>query len=352
MNKKERQKRRKRKILLALLLLLLTGAVLSTGTYAWFTSNKTVTVDDITVNVASSNGLQISANAIAFTPVISNTDITGAKTNGYGGAVNVIPSGSSTLAPVSTIGEIDTNNGFIKMYRGEITADGASFVLSTERSEEDPDVTNAGDFIAFDIFLQVVSPSQVYITSNSNVAADGVSSGIENAARMAFVYEGFAPIGSAPAIIQGLKATNTTFTNGNNVQESTVKIWELYNDTHTSSGVENGVRYYAPHDADVATMNVGTGNAALTYYGVNSVFTNQPIGTTVADYVTQMNPTWNTPSTGIPTTTYEPFYYLNAGINKIRVYMWVEGQDIDCEDNASGGSIVYSLQFSLNNQAA
>ena len=26
--------------------------------------------------------------------------------------------------------------------------------------------------------------------------------------------------------------------------------------------------------------------------------------------------------------------------------MWVEGQDVDCEDNASGGSLSYNLQFS------
>ena len=72
-NSKKRNKRnRRRAILIAFLLMLLVGVVLGTGTYAWFTANKTVTVDDITVNVATSNGLQISADAITFKTLLSN----------------------------------------------------------------------------------------------------------------------------------------------------------------------------------------------------------------------------------------------------------------------------------------
>ena len=32
--------------------------------------------------------------------------------------------------------------------------------------------------------------------------------------------------------------------------------------------------------------------------------------------------------------------------------MWVEGQDVDCENYASGGSITYSLQLSRNTASA
>ena len=44
-------------------------------------------------------------------------------------------------------------------------------------------------------------------------------------------------------------------------------------------------------------------------------------------------------------TTDEPFITLAEGITKIRVYMWVEGQDVDCENNASGTDIGFNLQF-------
>ena len=39
------------------------------------------------------------------------------------------------------------------------------------------------------------------------------------------------------------------------------------------------------------------------------------------------------------------FLSLTSGITKVRIYMWIEGQDVDCENNASGGSITYNLQI-------
>ena len=38
-------------------------------------------------------------------------------------------------------------------------------------------------------------------------------------------------------------------------------------------------------------------------------------------------------------------FTLEKGVTKVRVYMWVEGQDVDCENNASGGQISFTLQF-------
>ena len=40
--------------------------------------------------------------------------------------------------------------------------------------------------------------------------------------------------------------------------------------------------------------------------------------------------------------------YIKEGITKVRVYMWVEGQDVDCEDKASGGSLSFNLAFSID----
>ena len=41
-------------------------------------------------------------------------------------------------------------------------------------------------------------------------------------------------------------------------------------------------------------------------------------------------------------------FYIEAGITKIRIYMWLEGQDVDSENKASHGDIRYFLQFTLN----
>lgn len=49
-------------------MILFCGVILSTSTYTWFTANKTVTINDITVNVAAMNGLQIFVDAINWKP--------------------------------------------------------------------------------------------------------------------------------------------------------------------------------------------------------------------------------------------------------------------------------------------
>ena len=39
---------------------------------------------------------------------------------------------------------------------------------------------------------------------------------------------------------------------------------------------------------------------------------------------------------------------LPNNVVKLRIYFWIEGQDIDCENHASGGNITLKLQFSLD----
>ncbi len=91
------------------------------------------------------------------------------------------------------------------------------------------------------------------MTSNSRVTASGASSGIENAARIAFVNEGNAATGTAPTTIQQLKSTGTP----------DPFIWEVNNDVHTAAAVQNANSVYhqttQQTDAD-----------PLEYYGVKS----------------------------------------------------------------------------------
>jgi len=36
---------------------------------------------------------------------------------------------------------------------------------------------------------------------------------------------------------------------------------------------------------------------------------------------------------------------LKAGVTKVRIYMWLEGQDYDCGDTASGMDVTWDLVF-------
>ncbi len=316
-------------------MILFTGVVLTSSTYAWFTANKTVTVEKIDVNVAASHGLQVSVDAINWKTVISNADINGAGTN-YVGVTNQLPtysadgSATNSIVPVSTIGEIDSSTGFMKMFEGEIASNSdGDYIITAEQSTETHS-SNSGSFIAFDIFFQTNQAESIYLTSNSNIIALGTSTGIENASRVAFINHGTVSAGASATEAQALKGGTDPV------------IWEPNYDIHTAAAVKNASDVY-----HITTTQ--TGGSVLAYNGVKADITasaNVLLDSTDSTYFGAVTPDITTTSAGISASAYQKVFDIQAGVTKVRIYMWVEGQDVDCENNASGGSISYNLQFS------
>ena len=333
MKKKQDQKRRKKWRTL-ILLLFITIIMFGTSTYAWFTANRVVTINDINVQVQASNGIQISTDAQNWKSVITNADIT---TNAYSGNNNQLP---GVVTAVSTNGAVDTATGATKgnliMYYGVVDTDANSgdYVITATRDTE-PGGTS-GHFVAFDIFLRVDQNTKVYLTPDSNVVASGTDKGLKNAARIGFAYKGH---GAVDATQETLLAINDP--------NSTAVIWEPNSDGH-SVAVVNSV---APdYDVDV------TGNQ-VTYFGLNGpietaaklkpiVKTGKIESTTYADRMTPKA------VTTVSNSTYTEFLDLTAGVTRYRVYMWIEGQDIDCENGATGSNITFQLQLSTENPSS
>ena len=333
MKKSQAKKNRRRKgILLAIIMILFTGVVLTASTYAWFTANRSVTVESIDVNVQATEGLQISTDATDWKAVITNDDITGAS---WSGVINQLPKGTGVFAsPVSTIGTTDSN-GLMEMYKGTVATPegGTENLLTAVKSTEANGTT--GDFVAFDLFFRSTKAQAIYLTSASTVTLkDGTSiDGLQNAARVAFINEGGVEYGSTAASAQAKKEGNLAL------------IWEPNYDTHTAAGVANA------HDA-YNTNTTTTGGSKLPYYGVKAPIATPGVAvdSTNASYFGSVSTTGSV-AAGIPSTAYIKVTDLVAGITKVRVYMWIEGQDVDCEDHASGGSITYNLQFSIDSRA-
>lgn len=331
-----KKKKKSKKIFIAILMILFTGVVLTASTYAWFTANKTVTVSEIDVNVTTSEGLQISTDAKNWKTVISNEDITGATWNGV---TNQLPNQTSSIKPTSTVGEVDGTTGFMKMFVGEVTSnDAGDYILTAEQSVE-TNSTISGDFVVFDLFFQTNAAATVYLTSNSTVGVvgDKTATGIQNASRVAFVTQGHVVPGTSEDAARALK-------NDGSVAPI---IWEPNYDVHTAAAVKHASDVYAK------TTSLA-GGAKLDYVGVKAAITkenNIPLNSTDATYFSAITPNIYSTEAGIPSTAYEKVFDLEAGITKVRIYMWVEGQDVDCEDNASGGSVAYNLQFSTLDKA-
>lgn len=336
---KKGKKRKQRRLLLLLLLLLTTGVFLGTATYAWFTANQTVSVNPIDVNVQAKSGLQISADGTNWKSILTNTDLTSASST-YKAAVNQIP---NTIEPVSTIGTVDAN-GKMEMFLGTVgtSDDSDNFILTSTKATEanaSGDASN-GSFVSYDIFLKTEKATQIYLTANSKVEfKDATDSGIKNATRVAFVTLGNTKADDTVANIQAL----------NNGASSPVVIWEPNYDSHTSYGVANARDTYG-----ITNLTAGEGNAAVSYDGIKATF-DSTAGITLSnataakfgDYFSAITPSIQTATSN---TENKELVNLSAGVTKIRVYMWIEGQDVDCENYASGGSIAFNLQMTTNNE--
>lgn len=329
-----KRNKRKNNLRYSLLLLLLLLVFLIVSTYAWFTANQTVTISTLDVNVQTSNGLQISADAINWKTILQKEDITGASAT-YASNVNQVP---EAMEPVSSAGVVDTGTGYMNMYYGMVNAleDGTGYSLASDKETDTRGTT--GRYIAFDIFLRVDqsedgSPTiPVYLTTGSNVITKEGSAdkGLQNAARVAFIDEGnVADVGDSSAA-QALKGGTTSI------------IWEPNYDVHTAAGVANAQEIYG-----ISTTT--TNGSVLAYNGMNAEFADTANVTlkNTADYVDDgyFQAVTPTITTAKDFDTQQTLLNLKPGITKVRIYMWVEGQDVDCENNASGTDISFNVQI-------
>lgn len=338
MNKKSKRKNDLRSSIILLLILLL---LLISSTYAWFTANQVVTISTLDVHIEAANGLQISTDATTWKSIISNTDIT---TGAYASNRNQLP---SSMEPVSTVGEIDSTSGDMLMYYGVVNADendGGAYKLTATKETDTKGTT--GKYIAFDIFMRVDKDTQLKLTDASSVVMKEGSSdkGIKQASRVAFCLQGTQPVGTALDTITSQKEAISFGQSG-----STVYIWEPNANWHTAAAVAHARDNYG---ITTTESTDGTSVAAVPYYGINSVIST---GVKLIDTNKEGNASFTaiTPSYVTESdkdgkiTAEENIFTLTAGITKARVYMWIEGQDVDCENTASGTDISFNLQFQV-----
>ena len=322
--------KRKTNVKSSILVLLLIAILLIASTYAWFTSNRTVTISSIDVNVAASSGIQISVDGINWKTVISNEDIEGAVAT-YAAAVNAIP---ESMSPVSTDGVVSGDR--MRMFYGIVMANESTGEYELHTSSTAENDASSGKYIVFDIFLKVDQNETIYLTETSDVTALETDKGLKNASRVAFCVLGHEGLNATTTAIQAITGGTDSY------------IWEPNYDVHTQAGVNAASSIYEQN-------TTVTGGSQLSYYGVKAVI---PEATPVAlnshseSYFAQLTNPIKTAAGRTTGSGVEELMDLTAGITKMRIYMWIEGQDVDCENTASGSNIRYDLGFTIDNPAA
>ena len=322
--------KKSKKILSLFVLLILTFVFLLTATYAWFTKNQEVETSDLSVRVRTSEHMEVSTDAINWSRSLTMYDILHAdyKVERF----NQVP---LNFYPYSSIGEI--NNGKLNMFFGLVSLDKEAGsptymkrVLKTESVSEVDGET--GGFLAFDMYFKNNVPRTIYLGRKSYIKPTGEVIGIENAFRVAFVFEGSTLNASDIEYIQSL----------NGSEDGYVRIWEPNADVHTDTAVLAANKTYG--------LNISEKSEFLKYYGVKKeTITPVLVDSTDPEYFSLMNENICTDANYNKVSGPNKLIFnLPEGISKVRVYVWVEGQDVDCENNAAGTDFELNLNFTTN----
>ena len=328
-SRKKKKEEKKRKLILIIFLFVFSLIILSSATYAWFSANKNALIDSIDINVATVNGIQISADAINWDNELTIDELHDASRT-YRNALNQFP---LTLYGVSTDGSV--TNGTLNMYYGMVHEDNNGNFYITSRQEHE--INCVGDeecdghhYVAFDIFVLATIPTDLVITSNSKmIDRENTDTGGQNAARIAFVYEGTvgdtASVSAAQNQLSGTKSI----------------IWEPNYDVHTEGGIKNAQKFYGLSLSQ-------TGGSLVPYVGINQEFTEEVLfgETKNSRYFTPMRPDI---ATTVGYDKNQDLMRIPAGVSKIRIYLWLEGEDVDFENKAADGKLRLDLELAMSN---
>ena len=375
---KRTQKSQKRTKFL-LLLIVLTAILSITATYAWFSTQRDVEIVGMKLNVEVAESLQISLDGKTWTQSIQignmrqfyGTYAGSGESYAIYQAAEVKADGSNTntnyvpteLLPVSTVGTVV--DGQLQFVTGTVgtSADGSSYLhtisacseadITSSTSIENRESKNAEHpYLAFDMYLRNISAAEegttdtLIMNKESRVWVDTVNETQEGTGVADTGLEFSSRVGMV--LFKNTLDVNATESGGTSIEEQVrqlapsnddseqVAIWEPNHLHHTQYVVNNNGRSITATSQAVTTLGLETTAAGQQVNNINAtsgdhlaeVNTFRPnydlaSGTTVATDITDINGT--------------EFGLEPNKISKVRVYIWLEGQDPDCVDLASTG---------------
>ena len=362
-SKKNKKNKKKSEMNAMFFIILLALVIFIISTYAWFSTQRNVSITNLNGTVEVAEGLEISLDAQNW----SNGLVLGEEEgqldiidDAYSGNKNLKP---SEMLPVSTLGLVSGQQQDLQMLRGKITNSiQLSDIKAMIETETNPDVDTFPGYFAFDVFLKNSSKQDDlddvlqlnYDSSLEIMETDKSSTGLQNTARVAFAkYSGTSDVMADQATI--LKETAGIGVGAGTSYITDVAIWEPNSNDHVDYIVQNNNKITGPGASFNATTQMDT-------YALKS----SSIGQTIADIYKWDGTESNLSKQNVlqTTKTSTEDYSISEGvqnlvsttdgsttfgispnkISRIRIYLWLEGQDVDCINYAShGGGIKVNI---------
>jgi len=410
---KKRESKHNRKVRKLVVVCVLCGILLTVSTYAWFIGMKTVKVNSFDIEIASTEGLFLSMDGEKWsynldaknaTPYANHANQFLDEEDENGDPI------SAGLIPMSTVGDMTKASSRMKLFeKGSLTATKGGYRLLTSQVDNNTKQVTGGTeylegdgYVAFDLFIKNLSGDAYYPTndplneeaiylqydSEVKVGSTGVSNtGIENSVRVAF-----AQLGRVSAETEDV-ATITGIT-CSDVKDGTdtvvtgicrdAAIWEPNDTKH----VTNAINYYntsclkrdtakttefAYKTTDNVCGTVTPGVANSTYAVSRELGTADVVdvydgaqfngfGSDTVAYKTYKDATDKTQYKLVDYDYFTDTEKMKKGnqrlqimslapnsITKVRVYIYIEGQDIDNYDFAQLGKQI-SVKFGFTKE--
>lgn len=296
---------KKRAFISAIAMLIVSAIVLTSSTFAWFTMSKKATVEQMNLTVTSPEGIQISANTNAWTTAITLSDLTGESGTRFAADADNTNHFPTELKPSSSRMYV-TGSTLPTFFEGSMN-DNRELTLTK--------VTDAtGSYVVFDVFLKVAEAQTVYWNNSDITIPEGDNELALRSMRMAVVDCG---ADADPAVAK----------------------------TKVSFGTNNYASTYEP----ASTLHLDesqNGKYVDTRYVYSAVTALSVPDTTVvshSNYVISSSAKVQATDNSKDSMQFP----LEVGINRVRVYIWMEGNDIDCLSDAAGGTLNVDLQFTI-----
>lgn len=385
-NGRKKQERRTKKILFTTGL---TAVVFVVATYAWFIGTMQASVDAFEIDIKSSDGLTLSLDGQDFSNqiTIGEEEITTNLTSTYASNKNKW-TGADGLIPVSTTGDLDQANSVLNLYsKTSISSSTGGYMLRADKI--DNSTTEGDGYIAFDLFLKnksgngyeedfdISHDEGVYLTTDSimkmvesgggDVVENAAGDGVQNSMRVAFIQIGRAEYNKEKDVFQGITCESvaegvTTLCHkdpdSGDGRGYTWNIWEPNDTKHTTGSVSRFTRVCKKRtatDSYEGACDPITDDTAAATYAINSQITSDN-KVNIFDghngyegsntYLKEVNYFTDTMKNTQDDARPEIFYLTPNSVTKIRVYIYIEGQDVDNYDiDTEGKKIKASFGF-------
>ena len=337
-------------------IILLALVIFIISTYAWFSTQRNVSITNLNGTVEVAEGLEISLDAENWSNGLVLGDEEGQLDiidDAYEGNHNIKP---TEMLPVSTLGLAGSNRTDLLMLRGTLNNSiQLNNIQEMDEEETNSEMTTYPGYFAFDVFLKNSSRQDDlddtlqlnYDSSLEIMETEKSATGLQNTARVAFAkYAGTSDTMADAATI--LKETAGIGVGGSPVYITDVAIWEPNSNDHVEYVVQNnnkvtgvGANFNATTQMDTyALTDSSEGQSIADIYkwdGSERYLQKQNVlqttKTSTEDYSIAEG-VQNLVSTSDGTTD---FGIAPNKICRLRIYVWLEGQDVDCINYASHG---------------